>query len=105
MQLLARLEERAENSSCERTRKVHLLPEATSGPCSNGPLVVLHAGGPTPIHLYVTGAGPTRQPVKAPTQSWRKTCAYCAGACVGALRSRIRTASMRFSRTDSTRIE
>src|SRR3954462_1950872 len=51
MELLACLEERGENRSCERTRKVHLLPEATSGPCPTGRSSFLHAGGPTPIHL------------------------------------------------------
>ena len=52
---------------------------------------------------------PRGSQLTASTQPRAKTCAeklaYSPAGCAGALRSRIRTASIRFSRTDSTRIE
>src|ERR671933_1147330 len=71
-QPLARVEEPRRYCSCERTSQVHLLPEAHDRPASSGPVGFLR-----PLGRYDADDG---------------------GAT--ARRSRMRTASMRFSRTD-----
>jgi hypothetical protein len=80
-------------------------PRSNERPVSTGRSSFHMLVDPPRSTFYVTDAGPTRQPVNLPTQVRAKTCAYSAGVCAGAFRSRIRTASIRFSRTDSTRIE
>ena len=80
-------------------------PRSNERPVSTGRSSFCMLVDPPRSTFYVTGAGPTRQPVKTSTQLFANTCAYSPAVWVGRFRSRIRTASMRFSRTDSTRIE
>jgi hypothetical protein len=79
-------------------RNRNLLPEADNRPAVAGRSSVCLSGGPTPIHLDLS-----IPPSHGRDVSYERS--RDQELALNARRSLIRTASTRFSRTDSTRIE